>query len=124
LAASLVACNTGTAGPDVPQGISVVSGDNQFATIGTATANPLVALVVDPGGAPFGGAVVKWTVTGGGGTVGDSTSTSDANGYASMTYTAGTNPGVATVVATVADLWTTTFTIHVEAPSNSVANGQ
>jgi predicted small secreted protein len=123
LASSLAACNTGTAGPDVPQGISVVSGNNQFATVGTATANPLVALVVDPASAPFAGAAVKWTVTGGGGTVGDSTSTSDASGYVTMTYTAGANPGVATVVATV-DVWTTTFTIYIEAPSNSVARGR
>jgi hypothetical protein len=36
-----------------------------------------------------------------------------------MTYTAGTNPGVATVVATVATVWTASFNIHIIAPSTT-----
>jgi len=114
------ACNS-TSGPDVPQGISAVSGNDQYAAVGSAASNPLVVLVVDPSGTPFSGATVSWTVTGGGGSVSDSTSTSDASGHAAMTYTAGATPGVATVVATVAQVWTTSFTVYVEAPSSAVA---
>ena len=124
VAAFIAACNSGNQGPDVAQGISVVSGNEQFATVGTPAANPLVALVVDPSGSPFAGATVTWKISGGGGTVADSTSVSDANGYASMSYTAGADPGVATVVATVAQVWTTNFTIHIEATSNSVVHSR
>jgi len=58
---------------------------------------------------------VSWKVTSGGGSVADTTSTSDASGYARTTYTAGTRSGAATIVATVAQLWTTSFTIYIEA---------
>jgi hypothetical protein len=51
-----------------------------------------------------------------GASVADSTSTSDASGYARTTYTAGPRVGAGTVVATVAQLWTTSFTIYIEAP--------
>jgi hypothetical protein len=61
---------------------------------------------------------VTWIVTGGGGTVSDSTSTSDATGHASIRYTAGAFPGVATVVAIVSQVWTASFTVHIEASSN------
>lgn len=112
----LGACNSNTATPNFANGISAVSGDGQFANVGAVAANPLVVLVVDENGQPFPGGAVKWQVTGGGGTVSDSTSTADAHGHASVTYTAGSSAGTATVVATAAQLWTTTFTIHVVAP--------
>jgi len=111
-------CNS-SEGPPVPGGVSAVSGNDQFATVGTPTANPLVVLVVDNNGNPFGNTPVIWKVTTGGGTLADTTSTSNASGYASMTYTAGANPGQATIVATVAQIWTATFTIYLEPPSSS-----
>lgn len=118
LLAALVlgACNNNANEPNVASGVSVVSGDGQFATAGSATANPLVVLVVDQNGQPFSNAPVTWHVTGGGGTLADSTSTSDDHGHASMMYTAGANTGTATVLATAAQLWTAKFTIHVVAP--------
>ena len=118
-ALGVVSCNP-TEAPPVPQGISAVSGNDQSAAVGTAAANPLVVLVVDASGAPFTGATVAWTVTAGGGSVSDSTSVSDATGHATMTYTAGSSPAVATIVATVAQVWTTTFTVYVESPSNVI----
>ena len=111
----IVSCNS-TAGPDTPEGITAVSGNDQSAAVGTAVSNPLVVLVVNATGAPFSGATVTWTVTGGGGSVSDSTSVSDATGHATMTYTAGSSPAV----ATVAQVWTTTFTVYVESPSNAI----
>ena len=123
IAVSAAACNS-AAGPPVASGISAVSGDNQFAVVSTKPANPLVVLVTDNNGNPFPNAPVTWKVTKGGGTVSDSTSTSDASGHASMTYTAGTLPGQATVVATVAFVWTATFTIYIESSSNRVTRIQ
>jgi len=116
LTLSVAACN-GAPGPDVASGVQAVSGSEQFAVTGAPAANPLVVLVTDENGNPFSNGKVVWTVSSGGGTVGDSTSTSDASGHTSMTYTAGSNPGVATIVATVASVWTASFTIHIVAPS-------
>jgi len=111
---------TSTDAPNVPEGIAVISGNDQYATVGSAAANQLVVRVLDQSGNSFSGATVSWVVSAGGGTVSDSTSVSDANGYATMTYTAGAAPGVATVVATVGQVWTTSFTIYVQPPSNVI----
>jgi len=116
-ALALGACNSSTAaGPPVPGGVTAVSGNNQFAVVSSAASNPLVVLVTDQNGSPLPSATVSWKVTSGGGTVTDTTSTTDASGYATMTYTAGTRTGAATIVATVALLWTASFTIYIEAP--------
>jgi hypothetical protein len=115
-ALALAGCNSNTATPNVPNGVTAVSGSGQGVNVNSAAPNPLVVLVVDENGQPFPGGAVSWQVTGGGGTLSDSTSTADAHGHASITYTAGPNPGTATVVATVAQVWTTNFTLHVVAP--------
>ena len=115
LALALAACNSAE-GPPVPGGLSSVSGNSQFAVVGSPAANPLVVLVTDQNGSPLANTPVSWTVTGGGGTVADTASTSDASGLAMMTYTAGPRAGAATVVATVGQFWTTSFTIYIEAP--------
>jgi hypothetical protein len=114
----LAACNS-PEGPPVPSGVTAVSGNDQFATVGTRAANPLVVLVVDNNGNPFGNTPVSWKITTGGGTLADTASTSNASGYASMTYTAGTNPGQATIVATVSQIWTTSFTVYLVPSSSS-----
>ena len=117
LALALGACNSSSAeGPPVPGGVAAVSGNSQFAVVGGPAANPLVVLVTDQNGSPLASATVSWKVASGGGTVADTTSTSDASGYARMNYTAGARAGAATVVATVAQIWTTSFTIYIEAP--------
>lgn len=112
------ACNS-TTGPAVPSGVIAVSGNDQFATVSTSAANPLVVLVTDTNGNPSAGATVRWAITGGGGSLADTTSTSDQAGHASMTYTAGSNPGTATIVATVALAWTTTFTVYIESAQSA-----
>ena len=116
LAFALGACNSSAEGPPVPGGVTAVSGNNQFAVVSTPASNPLVVLVNDQNGSPLPSTPVSWTVTSGGGSVADTTSTTDASGYATMTYTAGTRAGAATVVATVGQLWSTSFTIYIEAP--------
>ncbi|HEY2854538.1 MAG TPA: Ig-like domain-containing protein [Gemmatimonadaceae bacterium] len=119
VAIAIAACNSAP-GPAVPNGVAVVSGSEQFAVAGSAPANPLVVLVIDSDGNPFANTPVIWKVTSGGGTVADSTSTSDASGHAAMTYTAGSETGVATVTAIVAQVWTAQFNIHIVAPTNRV----
>ena len=115
LAIALGACNS-SEGPPVPGGVTAVSGNDQFAVVGSPAANPLVVLVSDQNGSPLPNTPVSWTVTSGGGSVADTSSTSDASGHATMSYTAGGRTGVATVVATVAQLWTASFTVYIEAP--------
>jgi Big-like domain-containing protein len=116
LALALPACNSAQeASPPVPSGISALSGDGQFANVGSSAANPLVVAVSDQNGNPLPNAKVSWQVTSGGGTVADTTSTTDASGIARTTYTAGARPGAASIVATTAGIWTTTFTIYIEA---------
>jgi hypothetical protein len=123
VAVSIAACNS-AAGPPVADGVAAVSGSGQFAVVSTQAANPLVVLVTDNNGNPFPNGAVTWSVTGGGGTVSDSTTTSDASGHTSITYTAGALPGTATVVAVVAQVWTATFTIYIESSSNRVTRIQ
>jgi len=114
LALALGACNSAE-GPPVPGGVAAVSGNSQFAVVGSPAANPLVVLVTDQNGSPLPNTPVNWAVTSGGGTVTDAISTSDASGHATTSYTAGTRAGAATVVATVAQIWTVSFTIYIEA---------
>jgi hypothetical protein len=114
LAIALGACNS-SEGPPVPGGIVAVSGNNQFAVVSTPAANPLVVLVTDQNGSALPNTPVSWTVTSGGGVLADTSSTSDASGHATMSYTAGNRTGAATVVATVAQIWTTSFTVYIEA---------
>jgi hypothetical protein len=114
---SLGGCLKGTSVPNVASAVTAVSGSDQFANVSAAAANPLIVLVTDQDGNPFPGGTVNWKVTGGGGTVADTSTTADAHGYTSTTYTAGATPGTATVAATLpTTLWTTTFTIHVVTP--------
>jgi Bacterial Ig-like domain (group 1) len=116
LALALPGCNSAEAGgPPVPSGIAALSGDGQFANVGASAANPLVVVVSDQDGNALPNATVTWQVTSGGGTVADTTSTTDASGIARTTYTAGPRPGAASIVATAAGLWTTSFTIYIEA---------
>ena len=118
LAATLAlgACIKSPAEPNIPSGVSAVSGSGQYANLNSAAPNPLVVLVVDPNGNPFPGATVSWKVTAGGGTVSDTSTTSDSTGHTSVTYTAGSRAGAATVVAVVEQVWTASFTIHLVAP--------
>lgn len=104
-AAGLTATFTATAAvPNTtPGSIEIVSGNNQTATVGTALAQPLVVRVRNTDAQPLANAVVAWSVTQGGGTLGAPTSTTDAQGQASNTYTVGGSPGAQQVTAAVQD---------------------
>ena len=97
------------AGPDpapgtTPAAMAIVSGNNQSALVGAALANAFVARVTNTAGDPLSGVAVTWSVTAGGGTLGSTSSTSNAQGEASTTYTLGAAAGANEVVAAIAGM--------------------
>lgn len=85
--------------PLEPGSITVVSGNGQIGAANTALANALIVLVKDENGQPMQGVTVKWAVTSGGGQTGAS-STTNANGQSSTSWTLGAS-GTQTATATV-----------------------
>ena len=78
---------------DAPTSISLVSGDAQTGTVGQSLSQPLVVLTEDQFGNPTSGVSVQWTATAGGGSVSASSTPTDAQGQASVTWTLGTVAG-------------------------------
>src|SRR5438067_5894189 len=118
----LVACKhdaTTSAPTPVATTITVTSGDAQTIVAGAAASTPLSVKVVDASGAPMSGVTVTWTLASGSGTLSAATSTTDANGVATVTYTAGLTAGTATVTATAGALTPITFTESIVAPPSS-----
>ena len=94
----------------MPHSLTKVCGDSQEGTAGILLAEPLVVLVSDEDSAAIAGVVVSFTVTAGGGTLSDTTATTNANGRAATRLTLGSEPGTNTVSATVEGLESGTFT--------------
>jgi len=89
-------------GPDTtPAALDRVSGNGQTGTTGTVLSSPFVIAVRNAGGDPLANVTVEWTVQGGGGSLTDASSTTNAQGQAQTTYTLGTTAGTQTVRATV-----------------------
>ena len=108
----LAACGSdGTTDPNTPAAIARVSADSQKVSVGVPMAQPLVVVVTGGGGSPLANAEVLWNVLDGGGTFNDSSVTTDAEGHAQVTYTAGTKPGRAHVMAAIGSL-SSTFTLE------------
>ena len=99
--------------PPVATGIVIDEGDNQNIAVSTAS-EPLSVTVTDQFDDELPGVAVAWVVVSGDGTLNAATSTTNADGSASIIFTAGATPGTATVTATVAGLPAVTFTIIVE----------
>ena len=66
--------------------------------------------MIDQYGLVMANISVAWAITSGGGSLSAALTTMDANGVASVAYTAGPNPGTATITATVSSIGTLTFT--------------
>lgn len=75
-----------------------VSGNAQTADVGEEVTNPLVVRITQDGAA-VSGRTVTWSVTAGGGSVDPASSTTDASGNASTTWTLGPSAGANTVQA-------------------------
>ncbi|MFO7588186.1 MAG: Ig-like domain-containing protein [Gemmatimonadota bacterium] len=105
--------NGGGNGGSEPAAVAVVSGDAQAGKTLEALADPLVVLVTDADGDPVAGATVGWTVATGGGTLSDASTTTDAQGRASVTFTPGATLGTSTIAAGVSGVATPAeFTIE------------
>ncbi len=90
--------------------------NNQRATVGTAVANAPAVRVTNAAGAAVANVTVTFAVTAGGGTLGATSATTNADGVASAgSWTLGATPGANTVTATVAGLTPVTFTATGEA---------
>jgi uncharacterized protein (TIGR03437 family) len=97
-------------------GITKVSGDTQDAQIGTAFAQPLVVAVTNEQSQPVAGLTVTFAVTGGSATLSASSATTDANGRAQVSATAGSTAGPITVSASIAGGPSTTFNLSARLP--------
>lgn len=82
---------TATTGP--ADSLVKVSGDNQFATAGSAVAQPLVVRVADRFGNPVSGHAVAWSASGDA-SVNPPNTTTGTNGETSTQFTLGSTPGI------------------------------
>ena len=94
----------------MPHSLTKVCGDSQEGTAIVLLDEPLVVFVSDEEGAAMAGVVVSFAVTAGGGTLSDTTGTTDANGRAATRLTLGIEAGTNAVAATVEGLEPVTFT--------------
>ncbi len=101
--AAVAACGGGGTEPSDPvvSGLTISSGNNQVATVGTALAVAPAVLVKDQSGNGIPGITVTFAVTGGGGSVTGATATTDAGGIARVgSWTLGTQAGANLLSAT------------------------
>jgi hypothetical protein len=93
----------------VPASVSKTAGDGQSARLGSALGTQLTVRVADASGKAVPGATVAWAVASGGGSVNASSSQTDGNGEARVTWTLGSVNGVQSVTASVGTLPSVTF---------------
>src|SRR5512143_1893258 len=96
-----VTCGGDGTGPSKPVITSLVrvSGDGQTGPAAQALPTKLAVKVLDQNGAPMAGVAVTWTVRTGGGSISATSSTTDAAGLNSATWTLGPTAGEDTVSA-------------------------
>jgi len=94
-------------GNDGARALTIVSGNDQTGTVGTALPAPLVVKATNATGAGLGGVVVTWSARNG--SLAETTTTGP-DGTASNVLTLGTAAGSAVVTASVADVPAVTFT--------------
>jgi hypothetical protein len=109
------ACDDDDDDPFVPVAtqLNITSGDNQSIAASTASA-PLTVTLLDQNGDPIADQTINWAVATGDGTLASATSTTNAQGVATMVFTSGTTLGAATVTASVAGTTPVTFDIMVQ----------
>jgi Tol biopolymer transport system component len=85
----------------VPVRVSIDSGSGQSALVGTALANPIVALVKAADSLGVAGVAVRFALPSGAGTLTADSGVTDASGRTSVGWTLGTTPGVYALTAKV-----------------------
>jgi uncharacterized protein (TIGR03437 family) len=108
--------------------LALVSGNNQSVVLGQRAAQPVVVQAQDANGIPAPGVEVAFRVSAGAGTVTPARATTDVEGKASATLTAGNVLGAITVVAeavgqTVSFTFTTLGRVPVATPAGFVNGG-
>ena len=93
--------------------LQIVSGDAQTISVG-AVAAPLTVRAVDNEGAALAGVVVHWSIAAGKGTLSTDVKTTDANGLATVQFTAPSDPSDVWVTVSVLGVIPTTFRIAVQ----------
>jgi hypothetical protein len=86
--------------PLEPASLVATQGAAQTGTVGQALASPVSVQVLAANGSPVAGALVTWVV-GSGGSVSATSSTTDSQGIATVTWTLGTVAGNDSLVAAV-----------------------
>jgi len=109
---ALGGCRLTTDAPK-PRTLGIISGDHQSAMTGSALPEPLTVIVINQYGGPSENVTVTWAIASGGGNLSAASTTTDANGVTSVTYTTGQTPGSATITATVAGIGTLTFAVTI-----------
>jgi hypothetical protein len=110
VAGGAAATFTANANAGPPVTLTINSGNNQSATVGTAVATPPSVRVADAFDNPVPSMVVTFAVTGGGGSATGSSATSGSNGVATIgSWTLGTTPAGNTISATTGTLSPVTF---------------
>lgn len=100
-----------------------VSGGGQTTFINQAFASPLVVALKDDTGQPISGAAVNFTVTSGAATVGTAATTTNSQGQASASVTAGATAGSVVITATsLGQSVTFSLTVAPPGPIISAAN--
>ena len=113
--ASTTVTATAVAGP--ASKLTVLSGNEQFGTVGVALPNALTVGVTDAYGNPVGvGTSLAFAVTGGGGSVSPATGATDANGQVSAAWTMGARVGANSLSVTATGLTAATATATASVP--------
>ncbi len=107
---ALAACSNQISGPTahVAQ-MDYVAGSAQVGLVGTPLDDKVVVRVQNIYGRPVAGATVNWSVVSGGGSITPPRSRSDANGFASASWTLGSSLGEQTATASIPGLDTRVF---------------
>ncbi|HTK50810.1 MAG TPA: Ig-like domain-containing protein [Gemmatimonadaceae bacterium] len=122
LVATQAACgDNGSTDPSKPTAMAAVSPDSQTTAAGVKMAQPLVVRLTGGGDTPIAGTTVFWVINSGGGSLTDSSSTTDADGKAQTTYTPGTEPLTANVSASVGSIRTNFKIVLVPGPATQLA---
>jgi len=90
--------------------LELTSGDEQSAAPDAELADPLVVRLVDEAGDGVRGQAVAWVVAVGGGAAAPASSDTDADGFASTTWTLGQKIGLQTLNAVVSGVGVVSFT--------------
>ena len=101
-------------GGEAPESFTKVSGDNQTGTPGDALDNPFVVEVKDADGDAIEGLRVSFSVTAGGGSLSQTSATTDEDGLAQTTLTLGSQAGVNSVQASAPGVDAVTFSTSIE----------